>query len=89
MKATKRKNFLVFVCGIIMFSILLLSSFPAYAHNAVLDITYDYCIEDFMNDGIDEMWYVLNYEQVVEHLDHEIDRCRHTGIRKWYTTILL
>ena len=42
-----------------------------FAHNAMLDVDYDNCVSSVENDGIDEMWYVLNKNSSCYHLSND------------------
>ena len=58
----------------IVFNIFMLSDIKAMAHEAMLDVEYDNCITHESNqvpeDGIDEMWYGLEFENVCRHISH-------------------
>ena len=59
------------IVTIIVANFLILGDMKALAHPKVLKVEYDVCIADYQNDGIDEMWYLLD-----RPLDNEII-CRH------------
>ena len=49
------------------------SAIPAFAHNAILSVNYDDCIDNYAGDGIDEMWYALNSY----HLGDEVNTIKY------------
>ena len=69
------RKFIAFVIALITianFSIV--GSIPTFAHEAILDVTYDTCvIDENKYDGIDEMWYVLgnNFDMEYRHISHQ------------------
>ena len=49
------------------------SSTHAFAHDALLNVTYDDCINVKNSDGINEMWYDLEQATFIRHIDNDID----------------
>ena len=72
------KRFISFaVTLIIIFSFFTANSIPVLAHGTVLDVIYDDCIGIADNDGIDEMWYVLERGDISHHISHETTTIRY------------
>ncbi|MBQ7336671.1 MAG: hypothetical protein IJW92_09400, partial [Clostridia bacterium] len=55
-----KKSTALFMALIMTFNFSVFGIFQAYAHDAMLDVTYDDCMDEQISDGIDEMWYALN-----------------------------
>ena len=51
--------------------------FPVSAHEAVLNIQYDTCEEEIDGEGINEMWYVLERNEVCRHTSQDVDTIRY------------
>ena len=69
MKLKKRLIALVLALVIIV-NFSMFGAITAFAHNAMLDVEYDSCIENPDSDGIDEMWYVLDKNSECKHISH-------------------
>lgn len=44
-----------------------------FAHDAMLDVIYDDCVNDESSDGINETWYTLEQGDFYMHIDDDID----------------
>ncbi len=75
MKNTK-KFITVLMTTVLLFNFFTFNIFPTYAHDAMLDVIYDVCIES-IGDGIDELWYVVNGVYASKHYDHETDTIKY------------
>ena len=75
MKYSKRIISLILAI-VIATNFLVFSNIKAMAHESLLDVEYDACITHESNqipeDGIDEMWYALYYENACHHIGHDV-----------------
>ena len=61
----------IFICLILIINIFAMSAIQGFAHPQMLNVGYDICDGSVNENGIDEMWYVLNDKEKCEHLSHE------------------
>ena len=67
-----RKGFLAFILTLaIVMNLINVMAVPAFAHNTMLDVNYDDCV-DYIGDGINEMWYALQDDVYGVHYPHEV-----------------
>lgn len=60
------KRFIAFITTLAMIvNFLMLSTIQIFAHDTVLDVEYDDCVYAENNDGINEIWYFLDRNDVV------------------------
>ena len=50
-----------FILALIIINVSVFGSIQVFAHDAMLDVDYDNCQKDLNGDGINEMWYILNF----------------------------
>lgn len=65
-----------------------------FAHSALLDVVYDDCIAEKDGDGIDEIWYDLEYFGSNSHISNEEDTIKYyfeetsqNGMYTWTTDV--
>jgi hypothetical protein len=57
-----REKFLSIIMSLVMvLQFIIVLAMPTFAHNSMLDVDYDNCQKDLNGDGINEMWYILNF----------------------------
>ena len=57
-----RKGFIALIMSfVVVLQFITVSTIPTFAHNSMLDVDYDNCQKDLNGDGINEMWYILNF----------------------------
>lgn len=70
MKHIKKFTATLMACSLV-FHVVLFGILQAFAHEAMLDVSYDVCIDVPNDDGINEMWYVINTTSKCIHISHE------------------
>lgn len=69
-----KKIFSLIMAIAITTNIFIFSDIQVLAHESILDIEYDDCITPEVGvgtqDGIDEMWYVLDAQNICQHISH-------------------
>lgn len=67
-----RKGFIALILTLaIVMNLINVIAVPAFAHNAILEVDYDDCV-DYIGDGINEMWYALQNDVYGVHYPHDI-----------------
>ena len=57
-----REKFLSIIMSLVMvLQFIIVLAMPTFAQNSMLDVDYDNCQKDLNGDGINEMWYILNF----------------------------
>ena len=56
-----REKFLSIMSLVMVLQFITVSTIPTFAHNSMLDVDYDNCQNNPNGDGINEMWYILNF----------------------------
>lgn len=79
---------------LIIISMLSTSVIQAFAHSALLDITYDNCVKNKLGDDIGESWYYLTLGNSTYHLSHEeitikyyFEETSEDGTYRWTDTV--
>ena len=95
MKSNKKFVALIMALLIVVnFSIY--GTLQVFAHDEMLDVTYDNCQADEGNDGIDELWYALSRDSICRHYSDESavikyyfeDTAENDPTRTWESYIL-
>ena len=69
----KKKFVALIMVLIIILNFSVFGTIQVFAHDEMLDVTYDNCQADVNGDGIDEMWYILvNKNSISYHCSNEI-----------------
>ncbi len=74
---SNRKLIALIVTLVVIVNFPVLSSFSVFAHQTMLNVNYDNCTASEKSDGIDEMWYVLEKDEVCRHISHEVGTIRY------------
>lgn len=72
-----RKLVSVILAIIMIANLSIFSIIPIFAHDAMLEVYYDTCIESTDSDSVNEMWYVLVDEYGCTHLSDDEDSIRY------------
>ena len=72
-----RKWITLILTLIMVVNVFFISAIPTAAHPALLDVSYDDCVDVANGDGIDEVWYILDKDAWFWHISDEVTTIRY------------
>lgn len=64
----RRKIFCLLLVIFVCVGFISTIKFTVFAHSQMLHVSYDNCVSDNNGDGLDEMWYILNWDAKCYHI---------------------
>ncbi len=72
-----RKWITLILTLIMVVNVFFISAIPTDAHPALLDVSYDDCVDVANGDGLDELWYILDKDAKSWHISDEVTTIRY------------
>lgn len=72
------RKFIALILTLIMvINLPIIGSIPIFAHELMLNVSYDDCIGAVASDSVDEEWYTITATTINYHISHEVDTIKY------------